>query len=63
MRRLRELLAGLPLPVERRRRIEARLQQGLTDREANELEAYLLALRSGGQVRRRGGVDGRRARR
>ena len=62
-RRVRELLAGSRLPADRRRRIEARLEQGLTEREAHELEAYLLALRSRGPVRRRGGVDGRAARR
>lgn len=61
--RIRELLAELRLPAERRRRIEARLEQGLTDREAHELEAYLLALRSRGPVRRRGRVDGGAARR
>src|SRR5690606_14937078 len=36
--RVRELLDDLRLPAERRRRIEARLEQGLTDREAHELE-------------------------
>jgi len=61
--RHRALLAELRLPAERRRRIEARLRQGLTDRDAHELEAYLLALRAGGRIRRRAGVDGRHARR
>jgi len=54
--RIRELLSSLRLPAERRRRIEARLQKGLSDREAHELEAYLLALRSQAAARR-AGVD------
>lgn len=61
--RIRELLAELRLPADRRRRIEARLAQGLTDGEAHELVAYLLALRSRATSGRRRGVDGRAARR
>jgi hypothetical protein len=54
--RIRALLSSLRLPEERRRRIEARLQEGLSDREAHEIEAYLLALRSRAAPRR-AGVD------
>ena len=52
--RIRALLSSLRLPAERRRRIEARLQKGLSDREAHEIEAYLLALRSQAATRRAG---------
>ncbi|HEX7089306.1 MAG TPA: hypothetical protein VF192_04180 [Longimicrobiales bacterium] len=54
--RIRALLSSLRLPAERRRRIEARLEKGMTDREAHEIEAYLLALRSQA-ASRRAGVD------
>ncbi|HEX6939259.1 MAG TPA: hypothetical protein VF158_07590 [Longimicrobiales bacterium] len=44
--RIRRLAAGLPLSRARRERIEARLNEGLSDQALHDLEAYLLALRA-----------------
>lgn len=44
--RIRELLRSLKLAPTKRQRIQAKLDAGLTDQEAHDLEAYLLALRA-----------------
>ena len=44
--RIRRLLRELRLDPAKRARIEAKLAAGMDEREANELEAYLLALRT-----------------
>ena len=44
--RIRRLLGDLRLSASKRERIEARLAAGLSERDARDLEAYLLALRA-----------------
>lgn len=44
--RIRRLMAQIRLSASKRARIEARLEQGMTDQQLHDLEAYLIALRS-----------------